>query len=134
VSFLVDTNVISELTRRAPDANVTRWAEAQPEIVLSVITLEEIACGLAAKPNPRISGWFDVFMTQHARILDITRPIARQAGVMRGTFAARGQIRTQADMLIAATAAQHGLTLATRNERDFQGCGISLVNPFRRIK
>ena len=133
MSFLVDTNVISELARRAPDANVTRWAQAQREIVLSVITLEEIACGLAAKPNPRISGWFDAFITRHGRVLEITSPIARQAGIMRGSFAARGHVRTQADMLIAATAAQHGLTLATRNERDFQGCGIALINPFKRV-
>jgi len=89
---------------------------------------------LAARPKPRISGWFDEFIARRARVLDITLPIARQAGVMRGSFAARGRVRTQADMLIAATAAQHGLTLATRNERDFQGCGISLLNPFRRIK
>jgi len=56
--------------------------------------------------------------------------IARHAGVLRGQLARRGRPRAQGDMLIAATAALHGLTLATRNERDFEDCGVTVVNPF----
>lgn len=130
MSFLVDTNVVSELARPVPDANVTRWAGTQDELVLSVITLEEISFGLSARPNARISAWFDRFVPRHCRVLEITPQIARQAGIMRGAFTAKGRARTQADMLIAATAAQHGLTLATRNSRDFGDCGIALFNPF----
>jgi predicted nucleic acid-binding protein len=134
VSILVDTNVLSELARPRPDANVVSWVATLDQLVLSVITLEEISFGLAAKPNRRVTAWFDDFVPRHCRVLGITAPIARQAGIMRGVFAARGQVRTQADVLIAATAAQHGLSLATRNARDFQGCGIALVNPFQRAR
>ena len=131
MSFLVDTNVLSELTRPAPNANVLGWTRTLDEFALSVITLEEVSFGLAARPNMRIAGWFETFIARHCRVLDVTAPIARQAGVLRGGLAARGRPRTQADMLIAATAAQHGLTLATRNEKDFQDCGVAILNPFR---
>ena len=50
--------------------------------------------------------------------------------MLRGRFRAAGEQRTQADMLIAATVAAHGLTLVTRNNRDFDGCGIPVLNPF----
>ena len=62
--------------------------------------------------------------------LEVTTPIARRAGELRGVLAARGSVRQQADMLIAATAAAHQLTLVTRNTKDFEQCGIGLLNPF----
>jgi predicted nucleic acid-binding protein len=130
VSFLVDTNVLSELVRPAPAPSVVRWAEGLPTFTLSVVTLEEVSFGLASKPNARIQRWFEAFLEAHCRVLDVTAPIARHAGILRGQLAARGRARTQADMLIAATAVQHGLTLATRNGKDFEGCGVALVNPF----
>jgi predicted nucleic acid-binding protein len=131
VAALVDTNVLSELARPSPNAAVVRWTETLDRFALSVITLDELFFGLTIKPNPRIQRWFDSFLTDYCEVLEVTAPIARQAGILRGQLAERGQVRTQADMLIAATASQHGLTLATRNERDFHDCGITVVNPFR---
>jgi predicted nucleic acid-binding protein len=130
VSFLVDTNVLSELARPRPNAGVLRWAEALDTMAISVITLDEISFGLTLRPNPRIDAWFSSFVETFCRVLDVTAPIARHAGILRGQLAARGRARTQADMLIAATAAQHGLTLVTRNQKDFDGCGVALLNPF----
>ena len=72
---------------------------------------------------------FDAFVQRHD-ILPMTFDIARRAGDLRGQFQARGQTRTQADMLIAATAQIHALTVVTRNVRDFDGCGIGVLNPF----
>jgi predicted nucleic acid-binding protein len=63
-------------------------------------------------------------------VLPVTDAIARRGGEMRAALAARGQVRSQADMLIAATAQVHALTVVTRNVRDFDDCGIALLNPF----
>ena len=130
MSMLVDTNVLSELTRPAPDPDVSRWAGSLARMTISVITVDELYFGFTAKPNRRIQRWFEAFLEAHCEILDITAPIARHAGILRGQHATRGRPRSQADMLIAATAVRHGLTLATRNERDFAGCGIAVFNPF----
>lgn len=99
-------------------------------ISISVITLEEITYGLTAKPNARIQSWFEQFLQTNCQILPITDAIARQAGILRGTLQTQGKPRTQADMIIAATAQIHQLTLITRNIRDFEDCDISLLNPF----
>jgi predicted nucleic acid-binding protein len=65
--------------------------------------------------------------------LPITPAIARRCGLWRGEFRRRGLARTQADLLIAATAEDHQLTLATRNTADFEGCGLTLFNPFTEL-
>jgi len=129
--MLVDTNVLSELAKADPDLGVAHWAEAVPlPISISVVTVEEIAFGLAWRPNDEIRVWFERFVDESCRVLAITESIARRAGQLRGRLRADGRPRTQADMLIAATAQAHQLPLVTRNVRDFEGCGLSLVNPF----
>ena len=127
---LVDTNILSELSRPRPDPQVLAWLGERTEIALSVVTVEEIHFGLLARPKARVMAWFNAFLKDYCRVLPVTEEIARMAGEMRGGFSARGIARTQADMLIAATARVNRLKLATRNERDFTGCGIPVVNPF----
>jgi toxin FitB len=129
LGYLVDTNIISELVRREPDPSVSAWASGVTRLALSVITVEELCFGLAWRPNARVRTWLEAFFQRHP-ILDVTAPIARRAGELRGTLAARGSVRHQADMLIAATAQAHQLTLVTRNTKDFEQCGIGLLNPF----
>lgn len=131
MSVLVDTNVLSELARPRPNGGVVAWVGGLEAIAISVITLDEILFGLTIKPSARVHRWFDAFVAGYCRVLDVTDPIARHAGILRGQLSRRGQARKQADMLIAATAAAHGLTVATRFERDFAGCGVAVVNPFR---
>ena len=133
MSQLVDTNVLSELARPAPDLGVARWARGVSAILVSVITVEEILFGLSSRPNPRIGQWFDDLVDDLCTVLPITEAVARRAGWLRGQLSRRGQTRTQADMLIAGTAQVHGLTLVTRNDRDFQGCGIPVLNPFSSV-
>lgn len=130
MTCLVDTNIISELARPTPNAGVIAWAQGVSAITISAITAEEIYYGLSWKPNPRVLAWFESFINMHCQILDVCDEIARHAGQLRGSLAASGQTRTQADMLIAATAQHHRLTLVTRNVRDFEHCGIALLNPF----
>lgn len=128
--YLVDTNIISELARPAPNAGVLAWAGTVTTITLSVITLEEIFYGLTWKPSPRIRAWFERFLQTRCTVLPVTTEIARQGGQLRGTLQAQGKTRSQADMLIAATAQRHQLTVVTHNVRDFEDCGIALLNPF----
>jgi predicted nucleic acid-binding protein len=127
--MLVDTNVISELIRRQPNAGVMAWADALADFSISAVTVDEITYGLSWRPNARVEAWFDSFLRRHP-VFPITEAIARRAGELRGAFAARGVVRSQADMMIAATAQVHTLTLVTRNEDDFRGCGIPVLNPF----
>jgi predicted nucleic acid-binding protein len=128
--YLVDTNVLSELSKPSPNYGVVEWAEKVSQFAISAITVEETEFGLNAKPNDRVRAWFEEFVERHCTVLDVTEPIARRSGVLRGTLRSKGKTRTPADMLIAATAAQHGLTLVTRNLRDFEGCGIPVLDPF----
>ncbi|MDX2093015.1 MAG: type II toxin-antitoxin system VapC family toxin [Kofleriaceae bacterium] len=130
MSVLTDTNVISELARPRPHPSVVRWVQTQRMLAVSVITVEEIHFGLTAKQNARVQQWFERFFEDHCRVVDVSAQIARHAGILRAQHSTRGRVRSQADMLIAATAAQHGLAVATRNTRDFDDCGVSVVNPF----
>jgi predicted nucleic acid-binding protein len=130
---LVDTNILSELIRGQPDQGVLAWLQERervnPRLRISVVTVDEIMFGLSWHPTARLRLWFDIFVQRH-EILPITLDVARRAGELRGQLQARGQTRTQADMLIAASAQIHALTVVTRNTRDFDGCGIGVLNPF----
>lgn len=130
MTFLGDTNVLSELAKRAPDPGVRLWASRVSDLAVSVVTVEEIHFGLAWKPNSRIRSWLDAFLRRSCSILPVSAEIARLAGELRGTRRARGRQHTQADMLIAATAFVHRLTVVTRNVGHFSDCGIAVLNPF----
>jgi toxin FitB len=128
--FLADTNIVSELARHAPNDGVVAWAESIERVAFSVVTLEEIRYGLALRPNKRVEAWFDRFIADRVDVLDVTQAVAVRCGALRGKLAARGEVRSQADMLIAATAAVHRLTVVTRNVKDFAGCGVRVRDPF----
>ncbi len=106
------------------------WISACNDIFLSVITVEEIYCGLYHKEALKQMAWLDKFLQLHCHIIPVTESIAKQCGDLRGRFIGKGIVRSQADMLIAATALRHQLTLVTRNERDFRKCGVPVLNPF----
>ena len=131
MSFLVDTNVLSELVKKRPDPGVLEWARGVKRVALSAVTVDEVYFGLSWKPNRAVRRWFEEFLATHCEILPVTAGIARRCGEIRGQLKARGQTRSPADMLIASTAQEHRLTLVTRNLRDFEECGVSLVNPFQ---
>ena len=127
---LTDTNVISEFVKKSPDAQVMRWLQSVDQLAISVVTLEEAHFGLAWQPNNRKLALFNALVGSLHAVYPVTPTIAQRGGVLRGQFQAQGIARSAPDMLIAATAMEHQLVLATRNVRDFLGCGVQVVNPF----
>ena len=127
---IADTNVISEFVKKTPDAQVMRWLQSVQLLAISVVTLEEAHFGLAWQPNTRKLALFNALVERLHAVYPITPSIAQRAGVLRGQFQAQGIVRSAPDMLIAASAIEHQMVLATHNVRDFMGCGVQVVNPF----
>ena len=134
--FLLDTNVLSELRRRDRcHRSVARWAEAvhPAELFLSAITILEIEAGilLLARRDPQagavLRSWIDtkVLRAFEGRILAVDTAVAQRCAQLHVPNS-----RAERDALITATALVHGLTLATRNVRDFELIGIQMVNPW----
>lgn len=130
--YLVDTNVISEARRGAPQALAWLRAVDPGSVRLSTLTLGEIMRGIALKQksDPRAAGhlaeWLRKIRHDHAeRILPVTDPISVEWGRI-AAIRPRGDI----DGLIAATAIVHDLILVTRNVGDFEDTGASVVNPW----
>jgi predicted nucleic acid-binding protein len=130
MKFLIDTNIPSELLRPRPHPGVTRWLSAQSSLAISAICVHESIFGLTQKGNLALLAAYENFIDTLCTVLPVDDEIARRAGSLRGNLGRRGFIRSLPDMLIAATAQAHNLTLVTRNTRDFEGCGIGLLNPF----
>ncbi len=137
-SYLIDTNVISELIRPVPEPSVLRWVESTAPAALfaSVVTWGEIRLGVENMPAGRrrteIEDWLLTGLPEWfgANLLPITRTIADQWGRITARARKSGITLATADGLIAATALEHGLTLVTRNVRDFTSLGVSLFNPW----
>ncbi len=127
---LADTNVISEFVKSTPDVQVMRWLQTVQGLSISAVTLEEAHFGLGWQPNPHKLALFNGLVERMHAVYPITASIAQRGGALRGQFQAQGITRSAPDMLIAATAIEHQLVLATRNVRDFLGCGVQIVNPF----
>ena len=136
--FLLDTNVISELTRAKPNQRVAEWLEAVDEALLyfSVLTLGEIRKGVAMlAPSPRrtlLEAWLGTeLVTRFAgRVLPIDGIIADRWGLLAGQAQAKGTPLAVIDGLLAATALHHNLSIVTRNARDFAGTGVAVFNPW----
>lgn len=133
MKYLIDTNVLSELPKRAPDPAVLEWFAGQCEVVVSAITLEELVFGIrrsSAALAEKLQRWLDKLRALPLEVVPVDEEIARLSGVLRAMREKSGRRVEQADMLIAATAIRTGRALVTRNTRDFEGCGVSLLNPF----
>jgi predicted nucleic acid-binding protein len=139
VSFLVDTNVVSEWVRPQPDRNVISWlAEVDEDrVFISVISFAEIRWGVELLPvgrrRERLATWLaeELPVRFEERILDIDQRVAETWGVVTARGQKIGLTLGSMDALVAATAEAHNLTLATRNVKDFQRLGIALFDPWQ---
>ena len=133
--YLLDTNVISETTKRQPHPRIQNWLEAHPleETGLSVVTIGEIAQGIMRSPPERqlaLQSWFQQIKTDFAhRILPLGLEVMETWGNLTGQAFNQGKVIPPVDALLAATALHHGLVLVTRNTRDFVGLPIALLDP-----
>ena len=134
--WLLDTCTLSESVRERPDAGVMRWlAQHADAAAVSSASFGEIHYGLAClEPSARrnqIQGWALALAQQfEGRILPTDEAVWRQWGELKASLRAIGRVQDALDMVIAATALHHGLTLVTRNTRHFQDTGVRLVNPW----
>jgi toxin FitB len=128
--YLLDTNVASEFIKKTPDQQVMKWLQSVRLLAVSAITVEEANYGLAWQPSPAKLALINALFDQLHAVYPVTDAIAKRAGILRGQFQAQGITRSSPDMLIAATAQEHQLIVATRNVRDFTGCGVQVINPF----
>jgi toxin FitB len=133
VTYLLDTNVLSELPKRRPHAGVLAWVERLTSLTVSAISLEELCYGVERAPGHRrekLRLWLDELFALAPTVIAIDARVARVAGTLRANRDAKGRPVAQADMLVAACALTSGLVLATHNVRDFEDCGVALFNPF----
>ena len=135
MSYLIDTNVLSELRRKQPDPKVVAWMQARPSptLFLSLLTLGEIRKGIEGVADgarkQSLIDWLEVELPRYfvGRLLDIDAQVADRWGRL---MASAGRPLPAIDGLLAATALQHDLTLVTRNTKDFAGLDLALINPW----
>jgi predicted nucleic acid-binding protein len=134
--YLIDTVILSELRKRQRDEGVVSWIARQrpADLFVSVISIGEIERGIARQRtrNPDFStalaAWLDVVLALYGeRVLPFDLKTARRWGHLSATIG-----NDSADLLIAATALEHGLTVVTRNVRDFGPTGVLILNPFKQ--
>ena len=135
MAFLLDTNVVSELRKRAPDPHVLAWHQRNVTAAayVSVLVLGEIRQGIRrvrhrdAAQAEALERWLEGLVAGYRdRILPVTADVAREWG----RLAALPQPPPAVDGLMVATARVHRLVLVTRNVGDVAGTGVPVVNPF----
>lgn len=135
---IIDTNVISEMMRPEPDLRVAAWTRLQPygELFTTSVCEGELRYGIAILPAGKrrrhLTSIVDEFFTAAfaGRILAFDRAAAAAFSEIGAQRRKAGNPIGSLDCQIAAIARTHGATLATRDTRDFQDCGVPLVNPW----
>lgn len=132
--FLLDTVVLSELRKKERNPGLVRWIadRGDNELFVSVVSIGEIERGIYQQRTKdtvfaqRLTDWLgQLLLAYDDRILPVTTPIARRWGWLSAELG-----RADADILIAATALEHGMTMVTRNEKHFAPAGVRVINPW----
>ncbi|HXH72949.1 MAG TPA: type II toxin-antitoxin system VapC family toxin [Mariprofundaceae bacterium] len=135
MSYLLDTNVISELVRANPEPAVLAWFDQVPDdsLYISVLTLGEIRKGIESvvdgKRKEKLRVWLEHTLPDwlEGRLLPVDEAVAEQWGRLQ---AEAGRPLPAIDSLLAATALHHGLRMVTRNTQDFGFPGLEVINPW----
>lgn len=136
--ILLDTNVLSECLRPQPDGTVLNWLSRQPRTSLFTATLVEAELLYGVQLLPESARKVELLQAVQAifnedfagRVLSFDREAAQAYAVIASARKKAGKPISQMDAMIASVAQTRGATLATRNTKDFLGCGLVLVNPW----
>ena len=134
-AYLIDTNVVSELTKAVPNANVATFLLANRDLWLSSVVLHELEYGVRLLPigkkRSTIERVLAELIQQYSdRIIPLEKSEALAAAELRAAARTSGRVLHFGDALIAGTARAHKLTVATRNVGDFEGFGVPVCNPW----
>jgi toxin FitB len=138
MNYLLDTCVLSEFTRRQPDQRVVNWLDSieEEKLFISVITVGEIQRGIERLPDSHRKTELLVWMNNGLLNRFTDRMVAIDAatmflwGSLTTRMEASGHTMSVMDSLIAASALQNNLIVATRNVTDFLPCGVQVINPW----
>jgi predicted nucleic acid-binding protein len=138
VSFLLDTNVLSEPVKERPNSGVLAWLTKvnEDQVFVSVVTITELRYGVErlaiGKRRERLVGWLrkDLISRFEGRILPVDLRIADACGGFMARSESMGRPMDARDAFIAATAEVHGLTLVTRNKSDFEPTLKAIISPW----
>jgi predicted nucleic acid-binding protein len=141
MAWLLDTNILSELRRPRPEPRVVAFVNEHPLdlLYISVVTLAEIRFGIEliadAIRRAELERWlaYRVRPMFDGRVLSITEDVMLQWRLLVEAGRKAGHTFSQPDLIVAATAWQHNLTVVTRNLRDFDRAGVTVVNPWEEV-
>lgn len=138
MSYLVDTNVLSELAKAKPDAKVVAWLrDNEPKLYVSSISIGELRKGVESLPTGKrkagLQTWLNgICQRMEGRILSFNTSTSHVWGQLVARWEKSGHTVPALDSQLAATASRHGLTMVTRNVDDFKSTGLKVLNPFQQ--
>ena len=132
--YLVDANVLSEPTKQTADSRVVGWLTAnESNLIVDSIIIGELRIGILALPRgrkrARLEQWYET-VVETIECIPWDATISQRWAALVVELKRKGETVPLLDGMIAATALQHGLIVATRNTRDFQKTGVKTLNPF----
>lgn len=138
MNYILDTNVVSELGKEDPDHHVVQWVKSidPASVFLSVITVGELTKGIEKLPDSRrkerLASWLeeDLLVRFGERILPLDTSVLLTWGKITAELEKKGRPMPAIDSLLAATTAETGYTLVTRNTEDFGTADIPVINPW----
>ena len=138
-SWLLDTNILSELRRPKPERKVIAFVAAQPldRLFISSVTLAEIRFGIELVPDANVRGELNDWLAHkirpmfEQRVLQVTEDIMFKWRLLVEEGRKAGHTYSQPDLIIAATGLHHGLTIVSRDVVDYEKTRVPLFNPWK---